>query len=584
MTGQTSMTGGQVYRRLLGMVMQHRLIFFLALLAVALDAAGQGLFFYLLRPLIDDTIASPTPEFNYVLPALVFLSLILRVVGNFGGEFGMQWVGRKLIADLRNALFDRYLQLPAAYFDRESSGQMISRVTYNTEQVAEAATKALIGVSRDIMTVVALFGVMLIQSWRLTVSLLLLLPIIGVMAYVISRHFRRISTNIQDSMGDVTHITEEAVNGQQVVKVFGGQAHERNKFQGINESNRRLHLRLVGTQLLSSSLVQLAAGVALVVLLVVAASDLMGDTVTAGIFMSVLAALAATIPPLKRLTKMHVTIERGVAAAESIFRVVDTPGEDDTGTHEPDRLRGDIRFEQVSFSYPDASDSALVDLDLHIPAGKVTALVGRSGSGKSTIVKLLPRFYQPVSGRILVDGIDIRDFGLAALRDQIALVSQDVVLFNDTIARNIAYGALADASNEQIEKAAKTAHAMEFIERLPLGLDTPIGEDGSLLSGGQRQRIAIARAVLKDAPILILDEATSALDAESEQAVQEALEVLMENRTTLVIAHRLTTVQMADQVVVLDHGRVVESGSHAELLERDDGLYRYLHKLQLASG
>lgn len=584
MTGQTSMTGGQVYRRLLGMVMQHRLIFFLALLAVALDAAGQGLFFYLLRPLIDDTIASPTPDFNYLLPALVFLSLILRVVGNFGGEFGMQWVGRKLIADLRNALFDRYLQLPAAYFDRESSGQMISRVTYNTEQVAEAATKALIGVSRDIMTVVALFGVMLIQSWRLTVSLLLLLPIIGVMAYIISRHFRRISTNIQDSMGDVTHITEEAVNGQQVVKVFGGQAHERNKFQGINESNRRLHLRLVGTQLLSSSLVQLAAGVALVVLLVVAASELMGDTVTAGIFMSVLAALAATIPPLKRLTKMHVTIERGVAAAESIFRVVDTPGEDDTGTHEPDRLRGDIRFEQVSFSYPDASDSALVDLDLHIPAGKVTALVGRSGSGKSTIVKLLPRFYQPVSGRILVDGIDIRDFRLAALRDQIALVSQDVVLFNDTIARNIAYGALADASNEQIEKAAKTAHAMEFIERLPLGLDTPIGEDGSLLSGGQRQRIAIARAVLKDAPILILDEATSALDAESEQAVQEALEVLMENRTTLVIAHRLTTVQMADQVVVLDHGRVVESGSHAELLERDDGLYRYLHKLQLASG
>jgi ATP-binding cassette, subfamily B, bacterial MsbA len=584
MTGQTPMTGGQVYRRLLGMVMQHRLIFFLALLAVALDAAGQGLFFYLLRPLIDDTIASPTPDFNYLLPALVFLSLILRVVGNFGGEFGMQWVGRKLIADLRNALFDRYLQLPAAYFDRESSGQMISRVTYNTEQVAEAATKALIGVSRDVMTVVALFGVMLIQSWRLTVSLLLLLPIIGVMAYVISRHFRRISTNIQDSMGDVTHITEEAVNGQQVVKVFGGQAHERNKFQGINESNRRLHLRLVGTQLLSSSLVQLAAGVALVVLLVVAASELMGDTVTAGIFMSVLAALAATIPPLKRLTKMHVTIERGVAAAESIFRVVDTPGEDDTGTHEPDRLRGDIRFEQVSFSYPDASDSALVDLDLHIPAGKVTALVGRSGSGKSTIVKLLPRFYQPVSGRILVDGIDIRDFRLAALRDQIALVSQDVVLFNDTIARNIAYGALADASNEQIENAAKTAHAMEFIERLPLGLDTPIGEDGSLLSGGQRQRIAIARAVLKDAPILILDEATSALDAESEQAVQEALEVLMENRTTLVIAHRLTTVQMADQVVVLDHGRVVESGSHAELLERDDGLYRYLHKLQLAGG
>jgi subfamily B ATP-binding cassette protein MsbA len=584
MNRTTDMTGGQVYRRLLGMVLKHRLIFFVALVAVGLDAAGQGLFFYLLRPLIDDTIASPTPEFDYVLPALVFLSLILRVIGNFGGEFGMQWVGRKLIADLRNALFDRYLQLPAAYFDRESSGQMISRVTYNTEQVAEAATKALIGISRDVMTVIALFGVMLIQSWRLTAALLLLLPVIGVIAYVISRHFRKISTNIQDSMGDVTHITEEAVNGHHVVKVFGGQRQESEKFHGINESNRRLHLRLVGTQLLSSSLVQVAAGIALVMLLVVAASELMGDTVTAGIFMSVLAALAATIPPLKRLTKMHVTIERGVAAADSIFRVVDTPGEPDEGHYEPETVDGDIRFEQVSFSYPDASSSALVDLNLHIPAGKVTALVGRSGSGKSTIVKLLPRFYQPSSGRITVDGVDISEFKLAALRSRISLVSQDVVLFNDTIAKNIAYGALAGATREQIEEAARAAHAMEFIERLPLGLDTPIGEDGSLLSGGQRQRIAIARAVLKDAPILILDEATSALDAESEQAVQEALEVLMENRTTLVIAHRLATVKMADQVVVLDHGRAVESGSHAELLDRDDGLYRYLHRLQLASG
>ncbi|NBB93590.1 MAG: lipid A export permease/ATP-binding protein MsbA [Gammaproteobacteria bacterium] len=576
------MTGGQVYRRLLGMVLQHRLIFGLALFAVALDAAGQGLFFYLLRPLIDDTIAAPNPEFSYVLPALVFFSLILRVVGNFGGEFGMQWVGRKLIAELRNALFNRYLELPAAYFDRESSGQMISRVTYNTEQVAEAATKALIGVSRDVMTVLALFGVMLIQSWRLTLSLLLLLPVIAVIAYVISRHFRRISTHIQDSMGDVTHITEEAVNGHHVVKVFGGQGHERGKFEAINESNRKLHLRLVGTQLLSSSLVQMAAGVALVVLLVVAASELMGDTVTAGIFMSVLAALAASIPPLKRLTKMHVTIERGVAAAESIFRVVDTPGEPDTGTYEPDEVRGDIRFDKVSFSYPDAGDSALVDLDLHIPAGKVTALVGRSGSGKSTIVKLLPRFYQPAAGRILIDGVDISDYKLEALRSRIALVSQDVVLFNDTIARNIAYGGLASATPGQIEEAAVAAHAMEFIERLPRGLDTPIGEDGSLLSGGQRQRIAIARAVLKDAPILILDEATSALDAESEQAVQEALEVLMENRTTLVIAHRLATVQMADQVVVLDRGRAVESGTHSQLLEREDGLYHYLHRLQLA--
>jgi subfamily B ATP-binding cassette protein MsbA len=583
MNAETRLSGGQVYRRLLGMVLRHRGIFALALVAVALDAAGQGLFFYLLRPLIDDTIAAPNPEFNYVLPALVFLSLMLRVFGHFGGEFGMQWVGRRLVADLRRSLFERYLDLPTAHFDRESSGQMISRVTYNTEQVAEAATKALIGVTRDVLTVIVLFGVMLIQSWRLTTTLLLLLPVIAVVATVISWRFRMISSYIQDSMGEVTHITEEAVNGQHVVKVFGGQNQEREKFRDVNESNRRLHLRLVGTQLVSSSLIQMATGIALVILLVVAASEMMADTVTAGIFMSVLAALAAMIPPLKRLTKMHVTIERGVAAAESIFRVVDSPSEEDSGTLEPQRVEGRIRFEGVSFRYPDAEESALDGVDLEIPAGKVTALVGRSGSGKSTIVKLLPRFYQPTAGRILIDETDIRDFRLEALRRQIAMVSQDVVLFNDTIAHNIAYGALSGATREDVERAARAAHAMEFIERLPHGLDTPIGEDGSLLSGGQRQRIAIARAVLKNAPILILDEATSALDAESEQVVQEALEELMENRTTLVIAHRLATVQKAEQVVVLDRGRVVESGSHRELLERDEGLYRYLHHLQLAS-
>lgn len=577
------LSGRQVYRRLLAMVGNHRLVFLLALAAVGFDAAGQGLFFYLLRPLIDDTIASPSPDFNYILPMLVFLALILRVIGNYGGEFGMEWVGRKLIAEMRKALFERYLVLPSSYFDRESSGQMISRLTYNTEQVAEAATKALIGITRDVLTVIALFGVMLIQSWRLTVSLLILLPVIGVIAWVVSRHFRRISTHIQDSMGDVTHVTEEVVNGHKEIKIYAAQEHEKNKFHHINESNRRLHMKLVGTQLISSSLVQMAAGLALVVLLVVAASSLMGDTVTAGIFMSVLAALAGTIPPLKRLTRMHATIERGVAAAQSIFEVIDTPGEPDEGRQEPERVRGDIRFEQVSFAYPDAASRALDGVNLHIPAGKVTALVGRSGSGKSTIVKLLPRFYQPTAGRILLDGMDLSDLRLVALRNQIALVSQDVVLFNDTIARNIAYGALADASREQIEQAARAAHAMEFIERLPLGLDTPIGEGGSLLSGGQRQRIAIARAVLKDAPVLILDEATSALDAESEQAVQRALEQLMENRTTLVIAHRLATVQMADQVVVIDHGQVKEWGTHAELMSRDRGLYRYLHKLQLSS-
>ena len=576
-------SGPRVYRRLMAYVVRQRLVFGLAIFAVALDAAGQGLFFYLLRPLVDETIVAVNPEFSLWLPALVMAAVVLRILGNFGGVFGMEWVGRRLIADLRRDLFARYLELPASYFDRESSGQMISRVTYNAEQVAQAATTALIGMFRDIFTVIALVGVMIIQSWRLTLAMLLLVPVIALVVTVISRRFRRISTRIQNSMGDVTHVTEEAVNGHEVVKIYGGRVQENQAFSYINEDNRRLHLKLTATQLVSSSLIQLAAGLAVIVLLVIAASEFMRAEVTAGIFMSVLAAMVACIPPLKRLTKMHAVIEKGLAAADSIFRVLDAPAEPDPGAFAPEQVHGGIDFEHVSFHYPDSEQPALEDVSLSIPPGTVTALVGRSGSGKSTLIKLLPRFYQPDSGRILIDGTDIAEFRLEALRRQIALVSQDVVLFNDTVAGNIAYGASGEVSRERIAEVARQAHAMEFIERLPGGLDTPIGEDGALLSGGQRQRLAIARALLKDAPILILDEATSALDAESEQTIQSALEALMADRTTVVIAHRLATVKKADQVVVLDQGRVVESGTHAELLDRPEGLYHYLHRLQLQS-
>lgn len=569
-----------LYRRLLTQVMRHRWVFFLALLAVAIDAAGQGLFIYLLRPLIDETLVATDPNLSWTLPMLVLMAVLLRVVGNFGGVFGMDWVGRRLIADLREALFTRYLLLPARYFDQHTPGQMISRLTYNVEQVAQAATTALIGAVRDVLTVTALVGVMLIQSWRLTMTMLILAPAIAVVVTLISRRFRVLSTRIQDSMGDVTHRTEQAVSGHEVIKVYGGTEQERAAFRQNNEANRRLNLRLTLTQLVSSSLIQLAAGLAVIALLMIATTQFLAAEVSAGIFMSVLAAMVACIPPLKRLTKVHAVIEKGLAAADSIYAVVDAEVEPDAGKHDPGRSQGHLMFEGVSFAYVADDTPTLHDINLEMKPGSVTALVGRSGSGKSTLARLLPRFYAPTDGKITLDGVDLAAFSLAALRKQIALVSQEVVLFNDTVAANIAYGQLSCHSMAEIETAARDANALSFIEALPQGFDTVLGAGGATLSGGQRQRLAIARALLKDAPILILDEATAALDAESERAIQVALERLMASRTTLVIAHRLATVQRADQVVVLDQGRVIECGSHEELLATGEGVYAHLYRLQ----
>jgi len=577
---QVVQPAAKVYRRLLGFLKGRRGVFALALLAVAMDAAGQAMFIYLLRPLIDDTLVTSTPSFDLVLPALVLGAVILRVIGNYGGMYGMEWIGRAVIADLRRDLFQRYLTLPFADFHREGSGLMISRLTYNTEQVAQAATTALIGVARDSLIVLGLLVVMLLQSWRLTMTMLLLLPVVAFVVFVVSRRFRRISTSIQDSMGAVTHMTEQALHGQEVIRIFDGQGQEAEAFARSNQANRTLHLKLRATQLMSSSLIQVAAGLAVVALLVIAGSQFMRAEVTAGIFISVLGAMVATIPPLKRLTNVHVLIQKGVAAAESIFDVLDRPAEPDDGEYRPASISGRIDFRDVSFSYPNAQRPTLQDIDLSLAPGTVTALVGRSGSGKTTLARLLPRFYPPTSGAIELDEIDLQAYGLRPLRRAIALVGQHVVLFDGTIADNIRYGMLSDCSREQVAQAAQDAWAMEFVDRLPEGLDTVIGSSGIQLSGGQRQRVAIARALLKNAPVLILDEATSALDAESEKLVQRGLSRLMNNRTTLVIAHRLTTVERADQVVVLDAGRIVERGTHASLLAEQGSLYHQLYQAQ----
>ena len=576
---QNSFTATAVYKRLWGYTRKYWVMFVIGVIGVSLDAGMQAVFIGFVEPLIDRVFVEKDSTYGLWLAAGVMGVVLLRIVGHFAGAYGMEWTGRRVVADLRKELFASYLHLPATFYDRNSPGQLISKLAYNSEQVAHAATKAVISAFRDILLLIYLVILMLHTNARLTAVLLILVPVIALVVTVISRKFRKISRNIQNSMGDVAHVTEEAVVGQRVVKVFLGQDTEKNRFEKVNERTRRLHMRMVATHMLSSSFVQFAAGIALVVLMLIATRPAMLETISAGTFTAIFFAMIATIPPLKRLTNVQSQMQKGIAAAESIFIVIDTDKEQDSGTHSADRVNGEIEFQNVSFQYDSSHQPVLDNVSLHFPAGSVTAVVGQSGSGKTTLAGLLPRFYTYNQGHILLDGHELADYKLDNLRKQIALVSQDVVLFNDTIAGNIAYGALESVDREAITRAATAAHAMEFIDQLPEGLDTVLGETGTLLSGGQRQRLAIARALLKDAPILILDEATSALDSASERAIQNALKEVMKGRTTLVIAHRLSTIENADQVIVLSAGKVVEQGTHAELLDKG-GVYARLYHTQ----
>jgi subfamily B ATP-binding cassette protein MsbA len=577
MPGQAGLTPGAVYKRLWGYTRKYWLMFAVGIVGVSLDAAMQAVFIRFVEPLIDRVFVAKDAEYGMWLAAGILVVVLLRITGHFAGAYGMEWTGRRVVADLRKELFASYLHLPATFYDRNSAGQLISKLAYNSEQVAHAATKAVTSAFRDIMLLIYLVIVMLSINVRLTAVLLILVPVVALVVTTISLKFRKISRNIQDSMGDVAHVTEEAVVGQRVVKVFLGQETEKSRFERVNERTRRLHMRMVATHMLSSSMVQLAAGIAMVTLMLIATRPSMLDQITAGTFTSIFFAMVATIPPLKRLTTVQAQMQKGIAAAESIFQIVDTEKEKDNGKHTADRVVGEIEFQNVSFQYDNSHRPVLENISLHFPAGSVTALVGHSGSGKSTLAGLLPRFYTQNEGHILLDGRDLADYQLDNLRQQIALVSQDVVLFNDTIAGNIAYGVLAGSDREAIIRAATAAHAMEFIEQLSEGLDTRLGESGTLLSGGQRQRLAIARALLKDAPVLILDEATSALDSESERKIQDALKEVMKDRTTLVIAHRLSTIENADQVIVLRKGKVIEQGTHDELLARGKAYARLYH-------
>lgn len=587
MTGQglpdpAGASSWEVYRRLLTHARPYTWILIGAFIAMAAEAASLAGFTYLIQPLLDEGFWRRKQSFIDVVPFVLLGLIVFRAAAAFASQYGIVAAGRSVVRDLRQLIFEHYLRLPTAYFDANSSGKMISRLTYNVEQVARACTNALTILIRDSLFIIFLLAVLFYHSVALTLGILLLGPLIAWVIRLVSRRFRRLSSGIQDTVGDVAQITEEVVTGQHVVKVYGGQAQERDAFDRANKTNRRQHLKMIATQQASSGFVQICAGIALAGIVYFASGASMADDFSPGKFTSYMAAMLGLLPSLRRLTNVHSVIQGGVAAADSIFAVLDEPLENDTGGSQEARLKGHIRFDGVGLTYAGADAPALEGINLDIPPGSVTAFVGRSGSGKSSLVNLLPRFYEPTAGAVRIDDVPLQDLSLTALRDHIALVGQEVVLFDDSVANNIAYGALRGAAEKDIREAARKANALAFIEALPDGFDTRVGEGGALLSGGQRQRLAIARALLKDAPILILDEATSALDSESERAIQAALQTVMAGRTTLVIAHRLSTIEKADQVVVLENGRIVEQGTHSDLLA-GGGPYAHLYQMQFQS-
>jgi subfamily B ATP-binding cassette protein MsbA len=551
----------------------------IAVIGMLVEAGAAGAFTAMMRPMIDGTFVERDPKVIAWLPGAIVALFVLRGIATFATDVGMARIGRCVVKELRQQVLAKFLRLPSTYFDREPVAALVSKLSYNTEQVTQASAEALKVLITDSLTIVVLLGVMLLQSVKLTATMLVMVPLITVIVFVVGRRYRKLNTRIQASVGEMSHVAEQAVSGQHVVKIYAGEASERARFDALAERNLALHQKVESIKALSSSLVQLLAACALAVIVLVAGREAQHDKLTAGMFMALISAMMAMLPSLKRITNVQSMVQKGVAAATGLFAVLDAEEEPRGGTHVATRARGEIEFKDVGVRYDEGKAAALAQVSLRAAPGSVTAIVGRSGSGKSTLVRLLPRLYEPSSGEVTLDGVRLADWDLAALRRQVAVVTQDVVLFDDTVARNIAYGAMADAAREQIVAAARAANALEFIERLPQGFDTRIGDNGALLSGGQRQRLAIARAILKDAPVLILDEATSALDSESERLIQEALEHVMRARTTLVIAHRLSTIERADRVIVLDHGRVVEQGTHAALLAAG-GHYAYLHGMQ----
>ncbi|GAA0697873.1 lipid A export permease/ATP-binding protein MsbA [Marinobacterium maritimum] len=571
----------QTYRRLLVYVRPLWFVFVISFIGFAIYGAGQALSAKWLEMVVD-TVQKNDYEQRWFLAAAVMGIFILRGLGGFIGNYSIAYVGREVIHRLRTQVFERLLLLPSSFYSHHSSGELLAKLTYNVEQVTEAVTSAIKVLFREGLTVAGLMGYMFYLNWKLTLIFIAAGPLIGLVVSMASKRMRKLSRRIQKSVGDITEAASESIKGYQVVRIFGGADAERERFQQVSLHNKRQFMKLVVTQSLNTPIIQLLVAMALSALLFLAMQpDVMGSMTTGG-FVAFLTAAGMITKPLRLLTDVTSIVQKGIAAAESLFEVLDEPVEQDSGTRKLERV-GDIEFRHLGFAYPGTDKQVLQDICLKLPQGKTVALVGRSGSGKTTLASLLPRFNDGWSGELLVNGEPLESFTLESLRSNISLVNQNVVLFNGTIAENIAYGSMAGASESAILAAAEAAHVMEFVERLPEGIHTRVGENGVLLSGGQRQRIAIARAILNDAPILILDEATSALDTTSERHIQEALEEVMRGRTTLVIAHRLSTIEKADVIVVMEDGRIIEQGSHSELLEQQ-GAYSKFHILQTDVG
>lgn len=570
----------QTYKRLLSYVTRYWPTFLIAVIGMVVAALTETAFAALMEPMLNGSFVEKDPNVISWVPLALIGIFLVRAIGSFVSGYGMAWIGRNLIETLRNQMFDHMMKLPNAYFDQNEPGKIISKFVYDAEQVANASTKALTTLIRDSVTLIALFGWMLYLNALLTLCFVVVTPVIGVLISVISKRFRAISRRIQSSMGNVSSAVDQSIRAQRVIKIFGGQHFETDEFAGINNRNRSQQLKLSATTELSVPVVQLIIAIALAGVIFLATTDGIIESIDVGTFMSFFIAMMMLFAPMKRLTNVNVDIQKGIAASISIFELLDQQQETNIGEKELTGVSGDIEFRNVRFQYQTSHQPVLENINLHITEGQTVAFVGRSGSGKSTLVNLLPRFYEIEQGSILVDGHDSRDYSLQSLRKHIAYVGQETILFNDTLEHNIAYGITENAGRESIIKAAEAAHAMEFISQFPDGLDTFVGEQGVQLSGGQRQRIAIARALLRNAPILILDEATSALDTESERHIQSALDELVKNRTTLVIAHRLSTIENADLIVVMDKGCIVETGTHQQLIKIADGHYAALHKMQ----